>query len=358
MNINSMESQNDEVFTQEVNQAEEKQLNQTRLTKKRNEKLVFSSGKSPKKQKKQVAPIQPVTVISSSDEEEMSNYQMLQDHLIFDLFETVKQNSAQDLFDWDIFSTFLNALYEDRAYPKNYYPVTVLIILHFLMVHGPKWKDLDLETKQIIVAGLLDINMGTLPQQMNSPIMVKTHLTMKKFPAFSQELKPTDNLLVAWTCIQQTIKSLGIMPYEYLPVSSMLDIWENMVDTSRTFVSRQHLRILHNYFKNFDPTCLVHNESQCVIDNGDSFLDTATTSTSYTSAPIQTQLVAVRGSTEVRRGDDVDERDLDDEFTCLTSRFTTGKTSLDISLQKDTQSKILKAEVKMEDYVYELKIYK
>ena len=200
--------------------------------------------------------------------------------------------------------------------------------------------------------------MSSPTQMTNSPIMVKTHLTMKKFPTFNQELKPTGNLLLAWTCIQQTIKSMGIMPYEYLPVSCMLDIWENMVDTSRTFVSRQHLRILHNYFKNFDPTCLVHNASQTVLDNGDLYPDTATTSTSYTSAPIQTQLVAVRGSTAVQRGDDVEERDLDDEFTCLTSRFTTGKTSLDISLQKDTQSKILKAEVKMEDYVYELKIYK
>lgn len=324
---------------------------QSRLTKKRNDKLGFTSGKQTAKKKKMATPVPPpVTVISSSDEEETSTYQMLQDHLIFDLFETVKQNSSEDLLDWNVFSTFIEALYEGRPHPKNHFPVPVLIILHFMMIHNPKWENIDVETKHTVISGLLDI------KHKMSTLMAKTNMTMKKFPTFNQSLKPAEDLLAAWNGMKCTIDLLGMTPYEYMPVSCMFDIWENTVDTSRTFVSRQHLKILHNYFKNLDPTLIpLVNENQV---NGDSYLDMATTSTSYTSAPIQTQLVAVRGSTEVRRGDDVSEQDLDDEFMSLTSRFSTGKTSLDISLQKDTQSKILKAEVKMEEYVYELKIYK
>jgi len=75
-------------------------------------------------------------------------------------------------------------------------------------------------------------------------------------------------------------------------------------------------------------------------------------------ALIQTQLVAVRGSREVALAEQRGELDLDEEFMSLTSRFASGKTSLDITLQTDTQSKTLKAEVQMEELIYDLKIYK
>ncbi|XP_050443866.1 uncharacterized protein LOC126847600 [Adelges cooleyi] len=94
------------------------------------------------------------------------------------------------------------------------------------------------------------------------------------------------------------------------------------------------------------------------VNNSDSSRNTATTSTSSTRAHIQTQLVAVPGSVVAPSGGHGEDFDIDDEFSSLTSKLTTGRISLDISLQKDTQSKTAKAHVLMEDYVYELKMYK
>ncbi|XP_050420226.1 uncharacterized protein LOC126833114 isoform X9 [Adelges cooleyi] len=94
------------------------------------------------------------------------------------------------------------------------------------------------------------------------------------------------------------------------------------------------------------------------VNNSDSSQNTATTSTSSTRVLTQTQLVAVPGSVAAASGEHVEEFDIDDEFSSLNSKLTTGKISLDISLQKDTQSKTAKAHVLMEDYVYELKMYK
>jgi len=74
--------------------------------------------------------------------------------------------------------------------------------------------------------------------------------------------------------------------------------------------------------------------------------------------PIQTVLVAAPGSVEAESGVTDELPDIDEEFSLLTSQLTSRKTSIDISLQMATQSKTLKAEVQMQDYVYDLKIYK
>ncbi|KAL5238916.1 hypothetical protein ACI65C_006326 [Semiaphis heraclei] len=85
---------------------------------------------------------------------------------------------------------------------------------------------------------------------------------------------------------------------------------------------------------------------------------TTPTYTLSTPAPIQTVLVAVPGSVEVPSGETEGCPNIEDEFSQLTSQLLSGKQSLDISLQMATQSKILKAEVQMEEYVYDLKLYR
>lgn len=49
---------------------------------------------------------------------------------------------------------------------------------------------------------------------------------------------------------------------------------------------------------------------------------------------------------------------INDEFTALTTAIPTGNTSVDISLQMDTSTRKLSAEVEMEEYIYDLKIYR
>lgn len=84
---------------------------------------------------------------------------------------------------------------------------------------------------------------------------------------------------------------------------------------------------------------------------------TATTSTSSTRAPTQTRLAVVRGCRPVRDTSDSEDDDLDAEFSAMSSRFRTGKTSLDILLQMGGKNVISKAEVQMEDVVFDLKVY-
>lgn len=57
------------------------------------------------------------------------------------------------------------------------------------------------------------------------------------------------------------------------------------------------------------------------------------------------------GFSEIVSGSDGESIDFNDEFMRLNSQLQTGKISLDILLRKDTQPKIAKVEVPMEDYI-------
>lgn len=78
---------------------------------------------------------------------------------------------------------------------------------------------------------------------------------------------------------------------------------------------------------------------------------------SSTRAATQTRLAVVRGCKPVRDFSDSEDDDLDAEFSAMSSRFRTEKTSLDILLQMGGKNVILKAEFQMEDIVFDLKVY-
>lgn len=83
------------------------------------------------------------------------------------------------------------------------------------------------------------------------------------------------------------------------------------------------------------------------------------TSTSSTCALTQTRLAVVRGSRAVSSAANTNRTtSINDEFTALTSAIPTGNTSVDITLQMDTSTRKLSAEVEMEEYIYDLKIYR
>lgn len=81
-------------------------------------------------------------------------------------------------------------------------------------------------------------------------------------------------------------------------------------------------------------------------------------STSHTLVPIQTAHVDAPGSLIPLVGDIGEDVDFDDEISSLTSMLSTGAGSLDIMLQTAESQYSLQAEKKMEDYIYELKIYR
>lgn len=274
------------------------------------------------------------------------------------------EQSQQDLLQWEIFVNFSNALYEDVKKPLmkpeqklHMYPITILVLLNFLMLSTKHWKHVVTERKEQIIANLMDIfrvSDNSLPDVQN--ILEPIRKFMSKFPTYNHENVKIGNLWTSWMkVLYQTAKS-DLSPYEYMPASSLLSIWEQTDVTSQMFVSRAHLTTIFNFYMNYEPASTLATKKP--ETNFESCPSTATTSMLPMSARTQTRLAVVFGSKEAGSGDGIDERDIDDEFSSLTSRFQTGKTSLDILLQKDTQSKTLKAEVRMEDFVYDLKIYK
>lgn len=158
-----------------------------------------------------------------------------------------------------------------------------------------------------------------------------------------------------WDNIQHILQKLYIdtdLEFYDLRVRHLLGLWDQLKGIAPIYVSRKEMKILFTALKNYAKISV--KDLPAMVDFASSPLTaTATTSTSSTPAQIQTVLVAVPRSREVHPSEGSESLDLNEEFTCLTSRFQTGKTSLDISLQLDTQSKTLKAEVEMMDYVYD-----
>lgn len=136
------------------------------------------------------------------------------------------------------------------------------------------------------------------------------------------------------------------------------DVQDREIDAIRVYIRKLHSRYMgeDGYYltdvcipSEFDDVtqliCLLRaglqrRDGRTRIDQFESFQCTKRMSISHMSAPIQMHLVAVYGSKEVPYGNDADE--FDEEFSSITSRFQSGKASLDISLQTDKQSKTLK----------------
>lgn len=85
---------------------------------------------------------------------------------------------------------------------------------------------------------------------------------------------------------------------------------------------------------------------------------TATTSTSPTPVHTQTRLAVVHGSVAVKDSEELSVDTVDDVFSLMGSNVQIGSASLDIIAQTDTRSTAYKAEVKMKDIVFDIKIYK
>lgn len=80
--------------------------------------------------------------------------------------------------------------------------------------------------------------------------------------------------------------------------------------------------------------------------------------TSYTSLTNQTRLVVVRGFRSIQRTINLSDDNLEGEFTVMSFKFRTDKSSLDITLQIAAKDSISKVKVEMEDIIFEMKIYR
>lgn len=313
---------------------------------------------SPMAKRKKVSP--PISLMSSDEEEdecnenEMKEFQQIMETPMLQVFDDVAEKTQKNLLEWVQFQNFSEALFEEQGAPTGHYPNTVLLFLCFFAVHYrmPSDELFNEEREQMI-----DQLFTVLPPRSETKTWNTKILDMaKRIMTRRENLSAGPNLAECAQVMMQTLKELESGPLLFMPLACLPNIWENMDASYQTFVSLAHLKTLFAYFKSLKlstPNAIPQSAA-----GGNWSANMATTSTSSMSAPIQTQLVAVRGSREAASGDVPENFDLDDEFMSLTSRFGSGKTSLDITLQTATQSKTLKAEVLMDDLVYELKIYK
>lgn len=122
----------------------------------------------------------------------------------------------------------------------------------------------------------------------------------------------------------RTAMTLTVQPFEFMPLSCILDIWEARENICRTFVSRRILQVVG--IRNVDDR--TRNQLRIVPTHGD-----------------HGHIVHVLSSLERSPIWEARRRFGRRISVARLTRFQTGSASLDILLQKDTQSKTFESEV-------------
>lgn len=306
------------------------------------------------------------------DEESLT---LLRETPMRQLRDVILSRSKRDIVEWKVFSDFADQMFPheyetmDRqtSNQRMYYPTKTLLLLHFLPL-----VRISTNTPFTVLCEYLE-EMLQADRYNSDHMSVSSRWTtarkelsamMNRLPVF--QYIATSN---TWTvCKERSLTELWIIglqylqtvpeaiPLESMPASSAIDMWTLTESTYRRYVSRTALMGLHEYFTSSRWDWLDRTHPQRI--DGECSASTATTSMSCTPARTQTVLAVVRGSREAQGGDVGDGRDIDEEFTSLTSRFRTGRPSLDISLSRDTQPNTLVASVLMEEWIYDLRLYR
>ncbi|XP_050443878.1 uncharacterized protein LOC126847616 [Adelges cooleyi] len=333
-----------------------KPTKQATLKKRPNSKLGFSSGQKhppPTKRTKPLTDGQVIELDDSADEEHNKLWKNMQSTTLLNL--PVK--TIVDLGEFTNFSGFMEVLLEDDVPQQMLMPSIAVVIMMAVLVEKNPRPGMP---KAELLSTLLNFQtwktptttfMTTLKKKFYEIPICRIPQPDQSTTADQGNLFDTYLILAAQIYWKTTTDCL-----ENTPLSSVTDIWAAISHTSRTYVSLRDARNLLAFMLSLQWDSDVANKVP--VTNSASCRNTGTTCTSSTPVLTQTQLVAVPGSVVAPSGGQDDEIDIDDEFSSLTSKLSTGKISLDISLQKDTQSKTAKAHVMMEDFVYELKIYK
>ncbi|XP_050443882.1 uncharacterized protein LOC126847619 [Adelges cooleyi] len=350
-----MDLQETEIFTQEhqpiasTSTAAPTKPKQTTLKKRPNAKLGFTSAPHHQPKKTKQPSNQVIELVDSEDETTDRTWREMQSTTLLNL--PVK--TIVDLADFTHFSGFMEVLLTEDVPIESLMlmPTVAVVIMMAIFVNKNPMPNIS---KAEILATLLNFQLWKCPT-----LNVMQDLKTKLYSIPVCRIPNTDdssNLFDTYMIILGQIYWKTTDCLENTPLSCISDIWEAVPPTSRTYVSLRDAKSLLNFMLNsrWDSSSAIRQPES----SSELYRNTATTSTSCTPALTQTQLVAVPGSVIAPSGGHGDELDIDDEFSSLTSKLSTGRISLDISLQKDTQSKTAKAHVIMEDYVYELKMYK
>lgn len=182
---------------------------------------------------------------------------------------------------------------------------------HFLAVTTNSWATVSRETIEYFLQRTLQPN--TLTWDISHPLSGQCtgvctwiRACLAKFPAFRANSKTrakfqSCTLPDGWNLVVSEMCTMDdVIPFECTPANFIVDIWTRLSSTSLMYVSRSTLLNLHDYFMNSIPV-LRDPTPRPEIDFGSS-QNMPSTSTSQTRVPIQTALVAARGSRGARYG--------------------------------------------------------
>lgn len=171
---------------------------------------------------------------------------------------------------------------------------------------------------------------------------------------FAQPTGIQTSLWSTWLNYIREIYRLTSLPFDKWQIGYVKNLPVTTIDTSVTSLCLRDLSLVHESLQN------LNNSGKTPVDliNLKSSQSIPTTSTSATLAPTQTKLVVVPGLKQVKHGGNGEDRDLGAALSRLTSRLNNGTPSLDITIQMASNPYTSKAEMVMEDLVYDLKIYR
>lgn len=279
------------------------------------------------------------TVITVDDADD-DKLEKIKNIFVRDLNDEVKKNGKVELSNPAEFMDFQNAMFKG---PEIHVPLVAIIMFMYVIPSNPAPISRDIFLERVLNYKMWNRQLKIYQLQIKQVIQ-------------DWELAVETKIWDTFQTLLRTLYDNTETEFYNLRVKHLLDLWAATKDIAQSSVSCREAKLLLGSLMNYEKICL--NDEAPMTINSESSRFTETTSTSCTPAHTQMVLVAAPGSKAVQRKEEVNSLDLDEEFTCLTSRFQTGKASLDISLQLDTQSKTLKAEVEMQDYVYDLKIYR
>lgn len=175
---------------------------QTSLTVNKRKTLGFTSVQPPPKKKATAVPPQSTNRRSKKTDQtdaKLEGRQMSETTLLKDLHMTVLDGSGINLHRLPKFLDFAGALYGEMTLPDDSYPITILIVLHFLAMTTELWKDVSRTQREQFVIASLEPQTTEETQSLTllgypwiSKLMNEIREYFQRFPTFSVKVESNE----------------------------------------------------------------------------------------------------------------------------------------------------------------------
>lgn len=234
-------------------------------------------------------------------------------------------------------------IYKGQPNIKDRFPISMVMLMIFIELIQPDKCDRLLDPEQMIKW------KNTCPTQESFAQLKAVWETIDMCDGIT-------SLWTAWTKFLVTIRNIKkTSPYKW-PLAFIIDIEFQPDDILQMSLFHQYTLILMKSLRNlrFSP----NYQPQSIIMNFESFQNNMTTTAC--TLPIRTHfpIDSVNYDLSTTLDKNKDNITFQEEFSSSTSQLATGSKSINITLQTAKFPYTLQAEKQMEDYIFDIKIYK